>query len=334
MPAGNDKMAFELKEETISALRDYYTAEGSALRWPHVFALPAWLESWWDAFGEGYNPCLRSVHADGLLIGLAPLMEREGELRLIGSSDVCDYLDFIIRPDREEAFFQALLPGLKEEGFKRLTLEAQRPDASIFKSFAAEAGGNDFPARLEFRRENEAFELFLPGSWEDYLARLSKKQRHEVRRKLRRLGRETKSYDYHVIEEYGAVRDFIPVFFELLQDHPEKAEFLTPGMERYFRALIDNMAAAGLARFGLLEIDGSNAAAVLYFDYRERINLYNSGFLSAYRPLSAGLLSKVLLIKEAIERERRVYDFLQGREVYKSRLGGIAVPVYRVTVNL
>jgi len=326
-------MAFELHEESIDALLDYHAEKGPALNWPHVFTLPAWLQSWWGAFGQGFNPCLYSVWEDRELIGLAPLMGKEGTACLIGSADVCDYLDFIIQPGREEAFFQAVLPVLQEKGFKKLVLKAQRPDSAFFTALSRSSGFT-IPAGFLFMREDESFELPLPGTWEDYLAFLSKKQRHEVRRKLRRLERETTNYRYYLLEENSAVQEFIPSFFELLQDHPEKAEFLTPQMERYFRTLIENLAREGLACFGLLEIDGTNAAAVLYFDYREHIYLYNSGFNSAYRPLSAGLLSKVLLIQRAIEQDRQVYDFLKGREVYKSRLGGTGIPVYRVELKL
>ncbi len=326
-------MAFELREESIDALKEYYSGKGPDLNWPHVFALPVWIQSWWDTFGQDYSPCLCSVREDGDLIGLAPLMSKEETAYLVGSPDVCDYLDFIICPGREQAFFQALLPALKEKGFRQLSLESQRPDSAFFTALAGK-GANNFPAGIDFEREDESFFLSLPGSWEEYLALLSKKQRHEVRRKLRRLERETSKYHYHLLEESGAVQDFIPTFFELLQDHPDKAQFLTPQMESYFRALIENMAREGLARFGLLEIDGANAAAVLYFDYRERIYLYNSGLISAYRPLSAGLLSKVLLIKQVIEQGRQVYDFLKGREVYKSRLGGTGIPIYRAELQL
>ena len=327
-------MAVELKKETIETLYRYYAEPGPSLNWPHIFALPAWLQSWWEAFGKGYTLCLRSIWQERELIGIAPMMARGGNAYLIGSSDVCDYLDFVTRPGREKAFFNALLPALRSEGFSKLVMEAQRPDSVFFCALADFNESPGFPAAVEFAREDETFTLNLPGSWEDYLALLSKKQRHEVRRKLRRLDRDTQDYRYHVIKENGAMQDFIPSFFKLLQDHPDKANFLTPQMEHYFRILIDNMARESLARIGLLEINGSNAAAVLYFNYSGCIYLYNSGFNSKYRPLSAGLLSKVFLINESIEQGSRVYDFLKGREIYKSRLGGTAVPVYRAEVTL
>ena len=114
----------------------------------------------------------------------------------------------------------------------------------------------------------------------------------------------------------------------------QKAVFLTEKMDQYFRLLITNTACAGLACFGLLEIDGVAAAAVFYFDYRDRIYLYNSGYRSDYGALSAGLLSKILCIRDSIEKGRQVFDFLKGQEVYKSRLGGTAIPIFKAKIAI
>lgn len=327
-------MSFELRTESLDTLHDYYVNRELSLNWPHVFILPAWLKSWWEAFGAGSQPHLRSIWDGNNLIGIAPLMDAGGTLKLIGSAEVCDYLDFMVRPGQENAFFQALFSSLHQEGYKKLFLEAQRPDAACFSALAGGLINSEIRARFDFYRENEAYEMHLPETWEGYLGLLSKKQRHEVRRKLRRLERESSSFSYRLVEENRAVQQFTPTFLELLQHNPEKAQFLSSQMEGYFKALIENMTRIGLARFGLLDIDGVTAAAVLYFDYGGRIYLYNSGFLPEYRPLSAGLLSKALLIKKSIEQRRQVYDFLKGREVYKNRLGGRAVPVYGVEVFL
>jgi len=39
------------------------------------------------------------------------------------------------------------------------------------------------------------------------------------------------------------------------------------------------------------------------------------------------LLSKALCIKDSIERKKKRFDFLKGREAYKYRLGGREVPI-------
>src|SRR4051812_15534122 len=58
----------------------------------------AWLYSWWEAYGEGYELRLVTVREEGLLVGLLPLMlERRrsfGRLLFIGSG-ITDFLDVL-----------------------------------------------------------------------------------------------------------------------------------------------------------------------------------------------------------------------------------------------
>ncbi len=327
-------MPAEIKAETLEDLFACYKNSQLNLKWPSVFSLPFWMQSWQQAFGSEYELFVRTVYKDGHLLGIAPLRLKDGEARLIGSPDVCDYLDFITSSDNkdEEEFFNILLPYLKESGVERLVLSSQRPDAAVFRSFFAAKKCFSYPAH--FVREDQSYELTLASSWDDYLASLTKKQRHEVRRKLRRLQSEKENWNYRVLEKTEEVEAFIPDFFELFKENTEKENFLTDQMQQYFQTLISSGVKDNYARFGLLDIDGRTAAAVLYFDYLDRIYLYNSGFKYAYRDLSAGLLSKVLCIKDSIASGRKVFDFLKGQEVYKSRLGGKPIPIYTITIPI
>lgn len=322
----------QVKEESLKNLIDYYSVKETKLDWPYPYLLPFWLQSWWDVFGGESEQMLRSVWQEGELIGIAPMARNGEEVLLIGSPDVCDYLDFIIEDGREELFFNNLIFALRQEGVRQIRLHAQRPDAAIFRFLAEKNRSIDF--HIYFKREDRAYEIVLPGDWESYLASLKKKQRHEVRRKMRRLGNETEGYNYRVISEEAEIIHFLPEFLELFGQNPEKADFLTGNMELFFKQIISSASKQGLVRFGLLEIDGVNAAAILYFEYKKRLYLYNSGYNSDYANLSSGLLSKIFSIKNSIEAGQSVYDFLKGEEVYKSRLGGSEVPIYRVIVNL
>ena len=157
---------------------------------------------------------------------------------------------------------------------------------------------------------------------------LTGKQRHEVRRKLRRL-QKAGNINYHFVEDSAAVHGVMDTFLKLFsQSRGEKAAFMTAPMESFFRSLADTMAEAKLLRFSILELDALPVAMNMCFDYNDSVYLYNSGYNPGYNSLSVGLLSKVLLIKDSIQRGRKRFDFLRGREAYKYRLGGRAVPLY------
>jgi CelD/BcsL family acetyltransferase involved in cellulose biosynthesis len=329
-------MAAEIRVENFTSLAKLYDHPALKQNWSLVFNLPVWLQAWWEAFGAEYELCLYSVWQNGALIGIAPLMRRGEEACLLGSPDVCDYLDFVAVAGKESDLLKALIPELQKQKISRFILNAQRPDSVFFKGNLPAAGAEVVEKLYSWhiRQDDHSYELLLASSWEDYLAGLNKKQRHEVRRKLRRLEDGAKGYRYRVISDREEIESFIPCFFDLFQQNPEKAEFFTEEMESYFRLLITAMAEASLARFGLLEIDNITAAAVFYFDYRKRIYLYNSGYRSDYSDLSVGLLSKILCIRDNIDKGRAVFDFLKGEEIYKSRLGGTAIPIHTATLSI
>jgi len=322
---------YEIRKEDFASLTNYLTDRHFNLQWPSVFVLPFWLQTWWEQFGEGYELFLFSVWKEGILMGIAPLKSKDSTASLLGSPDVCDYLDFIINPGEENYFFEALFQALDQCGIKRLELFSQRPEAVVFDSFFTEKQFKDWTGFFE--EENSSSEINLFGSWESYLAGLHKKQRHEVRRKIRKLENETQSYSYKCLAEKDEVRSFIPLFMELFLQNPEKQDFMTVSMEIFFQHLIIAAAETGLVRFGLLEVEGRTVAAVLYFDYEDKIYLYNSGYDSEYHSLGVGLLAKIFCIRDSIKRGKQIFDFLKGREIYKTCLGGKAVPIYQVTLE-
>ena len=112
----------------------------------------------------------------------------------------------------------------------------------------------------------------------------------------------------------------------------EKTNFMTAQMESFFRSLAEAMAEIGLLRFGILELNGLPAATIMCFDYNNSMYLYNSAYDPNYSYLSAGLLSKVLGIKESIQWGRKKWDFLKGGEPYKYHIGGREIPLYRCQV--
>ena len=77
--------------------------------------------------------------------------------------------------------------------------------------------------------------------------------------------------------------------------------------------------------------DNINIAVTLSFHYQDEVLLYNSGFDPEYGYLSAGLLLTADLIKQAIEQNKKIFDFLRGNERYKYDLGGKERNLYKIS---
>jgi len=271
------------------------------------------------------------VRQEEKIIGIAPLLIRGETASIIGSADVCDYLDFIVASGIERDFFTVLLDDLRQKGINHLDLRPLRPDSTVLTDLVGIARERRYEVLC--KEEGVSVELDLPATWEEYLAILARKQRHEVRRKLRRLW-EAGDVQHRCVEVgRSEVGDYTDTFLKLFSlSREEKANFMTSQMESFFRSLAKAMAEIGLLRFGILELDTLPAAMTIGFDYNDSHYLYNSAYDPQYNSLSVGLLCKVLCLKESIEKGKKIFDFLQGGEPYKYHIGGREIPLYRCQI--
>ncbi len=323
-------MSYTTTPQSFDSLDSLWKDLRDKLNWDSVFVLPRWLKVWWQVFGESSELYLFAVKQGKNIIGIAPLMVNEGRVSFIGSADVCDYMDFVVAPGKELAFFTAVLDKLKKNGIKELCLNSLRYDSTAMTCLVDLAKSEG--CEVTVTRENVSLDLQLLSTWEEYLRTLTPKQRRETGRRFRRLEEES-DITYRVVE--NAKQEVLDIFFRLLRKSREdKAAFMTAKMESFFRSLADTMAEARLLRFGILEISGKPVAAVMCFDYNDKVYLYNSGYDPEYGYLSVGLLSKLLSIKDSIKRGKKVYDFLKGPEEYKYRLGGREIPIYSCRIIL
>jgi CelD/BcsL family acetyltransferase involved in cellulose biosynthesis len=323
---------YTVNEETFDSISACWRDARQPLKWQCLFVLPVWLKVWWDQFGSGLTPYLCAVRHKDELIGIAPFMVQGQTASLMGDADVCDYLDVIVAAGREKKFFEVLLLHLRQQRISQLDLGAVRADSIIYKELSAVA--KDLNTAISCEPEDVAMELDLPSSWDEYLYQLTGKERHEIRRKLRRLN-EAARVNFRVVEDAAEVSQEINTFLNLFKlNRSDKATFMTDQRASFFHAMAQAMAEAKILRLFFLDLDDRPAAAVMCFDYNSTVYLYNNGYDNQYRALSIGLLSKVLTIQDSIQRGQKKYDFLKGTEVYKHRLKGKPVQLYRCMLKL
>jgi CelD/BcsL family acetyltransferase involved in cellulose biosynthesis len=329
---GKINQKYIVKQENFDSLAAYRHKSDFALRWECLFVLPEWLRVWWDAFGGTADLSILSVHNQENVIGLAPLQLKGDSACFIGSTNVCDYLDFIVAAGKEGEFFDVLLDHLNQQGITSLELGLLRADSTVLTDLVKVAENRE--CNVSTSSEDITLELDLPATWEDYLGLLNGKQRHEVKRKLRRLD-EAGSVNLRVVEDGAEIPQHMPTFFELFKmSSSEKAAFMTDRMASFFQTLAGAMAKSKILKLYILELNDEPTAAALCFDFNATLHLYNSGFDPRFNSLSVGSLCNVLSIKDAIQSGRQKYDFLKGAETYKYRLGGREIPLYSCRIRL
>jgi len=301
------------------------------LEWHCPFTLPPWLASWWTTFGGKDELYLLLVEDSKGVIGFVPLRKRGHAAFFVGSPDVCDYLDVVTARNREGDVSRALLKHLEKNGFRELVLTGIQENAVTWTHLVPMA--RKFGWDVTCEQEGVSFDIELPPTWEDFLYVLHGKQRHELRRKFRRL-QEAGEVQFRMIDSEDSVVDELAVFLDLFKaGRGDKAAFMTPHMTRFFQTLADALSEHHILKIGLLEIDQRPASAVMCFDHRSIRYLYNSGYAPHYPSLSVGLLCKALSIQDAIAKGISHYDLLKGEEIYKQRLGGRPRPIFQCRIK-
>ena len=323
--------AVTARKATLAEIHSLWLDYRHLWQWQNPFVTPPWLKSWWNNFAGDNEALLIVISAEGSPVGIAPLMMKSGTARFMGSIDLCDTGDFIIAPGGQDLFFIGLLSFLELEGIHRLVLEPVRPDSQVCRKFVPIARANKWHVSLD--PQGASLEMDLPASWEQYLQVLDRKQRHEVRRKLRRLD-EAGVLGQRSVRKVSETVPAMDMFVQLFrQSRKDKKAFMTSQRESFFRTLATELAHEKMLNLLCLTLDNTPAAAVFCIENGKTLHLYNNGFNPHFRGSSIGVVSKLLTIRSSIESGRLVYDFLNGTERYKYHLGGTEVPLSKCIIE-
>lgn len=298
----------------------------------YPFQHPAWHQAWWNRFGAERAPRLLTVRDGDRLVMVAPLMRDGEQLLFAGDPEICDYMDVIAGADVDSGAYASLLTAIEAEPWQQLLLWGIPEDSPTLRFVPELARARGW--QVEEEVEAVCPQLTLPATWDDYLATLSKKDRHELRRKMRRFSEAGGAMTLYALREPDAVRAGLDDFLRLHTiSRQDKHEFMTTEMELFFREMSVGLAADDLTRLFFVELDGRRVAGLLAFDTGTELLLYNSGYDPAYSHASVGLVSKALTLQSAIQSGERCYDFLRGAEPYKYDLGAKDREVRRLIIE-
>lgn len=303
---------------------------------PHLFATPEWNRTWWDEFHPGKELFVLTIEREGTPMAIVPLYRKieDGRkvFRFVGGIDLTDYLGPICAPDDRAATARILVDWLVRTEISWDEFDAH--NLPVPEGFADALIGETDRAGLEFRLDEEetAAVLRLPDSFEEYLSSLSSKERHELKRKRRRIARDHPDVDVRTATNETLEAD-LKIFVEMHRGaEGHKGHFMKPEIATFFERLAREFDAAGWLRLDLLEVAGKPIASTFAFEVGRDFYLYNSAYEPDFRTSSPGFILVAELIEDAIERGLKVFDFLRGPERYKYQLGSEAVPLYNVRI--
>jgi CelD/BcsL family acetyltransferase involved in cellulose biosynthesis len=295
---------------------DTWSAKGFSLdpAAPRTGPFPkrAFLETWWRHRGPADDARPAFLENDTALL---TLVEDGATIRFCGPAHLTDYHSPLGTgtPD--------LIAQSGRSAFRGRRLELNSLPAEAAAEIAAGLASAGIPA-LSTTSELTAV-LTIPATSDAWLAAMRKKDRHELRRKVRRFTQEHGSPEL----VRGADDPAFDEFVALHRRAPgEKGEFMTDRMAAFFRSLV---AEAG-AVLDLLIAGGQAYAAAFGFEDERGYYAYNAAYDPSAAPSSPGIVLHAAIVNAQIERGGSFIDFLKGAEAYKFRLGAQPRPLYRI----
>ena len=303
---------------------------------PSPFLSRQFLVPWVGAFAAGRPVRIGRWESGGRARGLVFLYRRadSGGWELMGGEDVADSLDAAVVKGAEGEFWDAFLRSSREllaEGPLFLpNLVTGAPSLAILPRLCDTLG-----YALTVEEMDRSPFVPIPVSYESYLESLGKKNRHELRRKVRRAGDALPGLAFRVVATREELSRDFPSFVDLhRKSHAGKRDFMDGRMEGFFREAAEAFLDAGWLRLAFLSSGTRDVAAAFQLAWRGALMLYNSGYDPEKREASPGVVLVARCIEDAIRLGMREYDFLRGRERYKYDLGGRDRIVSKAIVRL
>lgn len=279
---------------------------------PAVFLTPEWIR-----VARAYDRRTQITLAIASGRGIAALAREDDGTISFAGGELTDYQDIVAKPADVRAVAETLARWIATER-TRVRLEFVPEEDGTVDVMAPVLGAAGYEIQID--RLVTSPRVSLPDSFDMYLHGLGKKERHELRRKLRRLGtgRRVAFRFADQGEQSFALDRFVALH---RRSRGEKAEFMTDENESFFRDVAAAMTERGWLRLGVLNVDGDDAAVLFGFAYEGTLAIYNAAYDPALATLSVGIVCHAYAIRSAIDEGLRTYDLLRGAEPFKYDLG-------------
>ena len=308
-----------------------------------AFSLRAFHQAWWSAHGGGAEDVSLAARSasNGELLGYLPLMRRPDGVIYSGATLHIDYATALLAPNTGaqsqefDGVADALATALLALNLPINMMRIRPADAAHVRIVAAIQRAATVASRAAtYAIEEPAPYIDLQGirTLDEHLERLDKKQRHEIRRKVRR----GEAAGVQISASEDVLAD-LPEFVRLhrarwgerglFTETPKGAE-----EEAFLRELFATAPSGTISMLMARSDEFGTFAAGLFLRDAGAIRYWNAGGDAAARALSPGVLLFVHGLQMAINEGRGQLDFLRGNEPYKYECGAVDAQVMKCEV--
>jgi CelD/BcsL family acetyltransferase involved in cellulose biosynthesis len=295
-----------------------------------IFQSWEWVTSWWHAYGNGCDLCLLVFYDEERLVGIAPLYFhgpqhaariRPRALRVLGdrTGDSAS-LDVIYVAGTEAPIAESIAVWLLRNRARWDSFEME----SVLEQSRLRAILDDkFKAQGWIRREYRAPHLFivLPRSWDEFVARLSRLSRRNVRYARRVLNNKFRSVQARRCQTEEELPYFLESLYKMHSDRwqiaDRKGVFTSPARRTFFEQASRRLLRSNRLWFWLLEVDGQPVSMQFSTRLDSKVNAIQTGWNPDFARYSVGLVLWSHVIEEAIREGILILDLGEGENPYK-----------------
>lgn len=308
-----------------------------------AFSFRAFHQAWWSAHGGGAEDVSIAARSalNGELLGYLPLMRRPDGVIYSGATLHIDYATVLLAPrtgaqsQESDPVADALATSLLALNLPINMMRIRPADDTHVRMVAAIGRAATFASRAAtYVIEEPApfIDLKEIRTLDEHLERLDKKQRHEIRRKVRR----GEAAGVQISASKDVLAD-LPEFVRLHRARwGERGLFTeTPkGVEEeaFLRELFATAPSGTISMLMARSDEFGTFAAGLFLRDAGALRYWNAGGDAAARALSPGVLLFVHGLQMAINEGRGQLDFLRGNEPYKYECGAVDAQVMKCEV--
>lgn len=286
-----------------------------------IFQTYQWMASWEKVFGDQCEPWILSVTDPAGVIGVAPLMVKQGFMgerlvRFLGDGNA-DYCDFLAKGEKQsilEAICHALFTARERWDVIELNnIPAESSTVEMVQAICRRLG-----VRVLQRDLYSSPTLLISGHEEEALAiynkvGLRRRQNYFQRNGLLSFKHLTgtavlphldRLFDQHIARWDGSASPSL---------------FLNERNRTFYRELALAVAVKEWLLLSIVEFDSQPLAIHYGFDYSRKLLWYKPSFDKTHAKHSPGLVLLRCLIGYALEHKREEFDFTIGDEPFKSR---------------
>jgi CelD/BcsL family acetyltransferase involved in cellulose biosynthesis len=201
-------------------------------------------------------------------------------------------------------------------------------DVVVFGAVAASISRPAFPYQCVDVTEDSV--LTLPGSDEEFLARLGKSMRNNIRYYLNKLKREHPSFRFTVYHGSEADENDMREIIRLNRIRMQNKNKVSANDDAALEKILRLARATGLV--GVVTVDGRLCAGVIGYQIGDHFFSWVRAHDPAFDDYRLGRLTAYLMIGAAIARGIREYHFMWGREEHKAMLQGVERRFERVVL--